>query len=309
MKKSIHNFLFHRVSPERDILWDPMDVSLFDKCIRYISSRYTVVRIEDLINLDLHKTNQKYATICFDDGYKDNFEYALPILEKYKVKASFYVVTDCIDFNKPTWTHIFENIFQNTKRIDFSISYDFLPPNLKVEKLETAEERISYAKKLKPILKQLSHEQRNLVLDKLTQLCSDVEMPKLMMSWDDIRTMHSMGHAIGSHTVSHCMLGTMANVHEIEAELLNSGNTIKKHLGSFPDTISYPVGSYNAHTIKLVEKVGYKIGLAVKQDVYRPEKDGVFEIPRIELYNESWWKTKLRISNSLETIKKIIKYR
>ncbi|MBK7956947.1 MAG: polysaccharide deacetylase family protein [Bacteroidetes bacterium] len=36
---------------------------------------------------------------CFDDGYLDNLEYAAPILAKYKVPASFYVVTDCIDQN------------------------------------------------------------------------------------------------------------------------------------------------------------------------------------------------------------------
>ena len=43
----------------------------------------------------------------FDDGYKDNIEYAAPILRQFKCPASFYVVTDCIDRNVPTWTYRF----------------------------------------------------------------------------------------------------------------------------------------------------------------------------------------------------------
>jgi len=80
-------------------------------------------------------------------------------------------------------------------------------------------------------------------------------------------------------------------------------------LGFFPKTISYPVGSYNNTTIRLSKEVGYKIGLAVKQDVYSPKEDGIFEVPRIELYNESWFKTRLRISHTLEKIKKIVNYK
>jgi len=58
----------------------------------------------------------------------------------------------------------------------------------------------------------------------------------------------------------------------------------------------------------LSKKAGYKFGLAVKQKLFNPSTDNFFEIPRIELYNESWLKTRLRISNTLEHIKKAIGY-
>ena len=77
----IRNFLFHRVHPQRDKLWDPMSVDLFDKCIRYISKKYDVVLFEDLAFSDKYKSNnnKSIATIMFDDGYKDNIEFAAPI--------------------------------------------------------------------------------------------------------------------------------------------------------------------------------------------------------------------------------------
>jgi hypothetical protein len=67
------------------------------------------------------------------------------------------------------------------------------------------------------------------------------------------------------------------------------------------------VGSYNEKVQQLSKENGYKLGLVVNQDEYVPDKTNLFEIQRIELYNEPWWKTKLRITNRLEKIKKIIR--
>ena len=67
----------------------------------------------------------------FDDGYKDNIDTALPILEKHNVKATFYIVTDCIEKNIPTWTHTLEYCFQNLKPEQIKLDFDFLPEELR----------------------------------------------------------------------------------------------------------------------------------------------------------------------------------
>lgn len=306
----IRNFLFHRVNPKRDKLWDPMSIELFDKCIGYISRKYDVVLFEELAFSDKYiNPNKKVATIMFDDGYKDNIDYASSILKKYNVKASFYVVTECIDKNIPTWTHILEHLFQFTSIENIDMNFDFLPQELKIYKLKSHEERLRYVSKLKPFLKTLSHEKRQLVLARVIKTYSDIVFPKLMMNWEDLRKLKEEGHYIGSHTLTHCMLGTMNNENDITSELILSGKRIEEELGYFPLTISYPVGSFNNTTKILAEKAGYKIGLAVKQNVHNPQKDDLFEVSRIELYNEPWWKTRLRITNTLEDIKSLIRYK
>jgi peptidoglycan/xylan/chitin deacetylase (PgdA/CDA1 family) len=130
-----------------------------------------------------------------------------------------------------------------------------------------------------------------------------------MMDWQDLLKLYNSGHYIGSHTVSHYMLGSMSDEDQIRNELVLSAELIKQNLGYFPKSISYPIGSYNETTIRLSKEAGYSIGLAVKQQMYDPVKDSIFEIPRIELYNENWFKTKMRITNLLETIKKTIGYK
>ncbi|MDA3818846.1 MAG: polysaccharide deacetylase family protein [Candidatus Delongbacteria bacterium] len=91
----------------------------------------------------------------------------------------------------------------------------------------------------------------------------------------------------------------------LEGPLNNSGRRIEEETGEFPLTISYPVGSYDKRTIKAAKKAGYKYGLAVHQRFYNPDNDDLFEIPRTELYNETWLKTKMRINGNLERIKKL----
>ena len=166
-----------------------------------------------------------------------------------------------------------------------------------------------YARQLKPELKKIDHFNRLVVLKKIQKIAKIQELPKLMMNWDDIKKLISKGHYIGSHTVNHFMLGTVDDENIIAKELKESREIIHAKLGFYPQTISYPVGSYNDATITLSQKLGYQFGLAVKQDIFNPNKHSKFEIPRIELYNESWFKTKLRISHILEKIKILIRYR
>ncbi|RFC55732.1 polysaccharide deacetylase family protein [Brumimicrobium aurantiacum] len=274
----IRNFLFHRVHPQRDPLWDPMDLALFDKCIQYIAKKYEVVLFEDLAKdkSALSKKN-KFATIMFDDGYKDNFEYALPILEKYKVKASFYVVTDCIDKNVPTWTHVLEHSFQATQIKNLELPFDILPKELQSKSFLNDEDKLKFAAQLKPFLKTIPHQKREEILLSIEKQFNDVEPPKLMMNWEEVRALKERGHYIGSHSVTHSMLGTMEHEGDIEKELQESGNRIKEELGYFPTTISYPIGSFDERIKKLSKKVGYSIGLAVKQDTFNPNTEDLLK--------------------------------
>src|SRR5215212_677005 len=157
----IRNFLFHRVDPQRDALWDPMDPLLFERCIRYISGKYKVALLEELVQDGKAKNSKKqFATISFDDGYKDNIRFAAPILDKYKLKASFYVVTDCIEKNIPTWTYILDHAFQSTQKKEIDLFVDFLPPGLQIKELPDKRARMEYVKRLKPAMKKISHPER-----------------------------------------------------------------------------------------------------------------------------------------------------
>jgi len=43
------------------------------------------------------------VAITFDDGYADNFEVAMPVLDQTGVPAAFYVVVDCVENARLPW--------------------------------------------------------------------------------------------------------------------------------------------------------------------------------------------------------------
>ena len=302
----IRNFLFHRVNPEREQLWDPMPPELFEKCIAYISRKFKVVLLEDLLADPDKYARQSIATICFDDGYLDNYTHALPILEKYGCKASFYVVTDCIDFNQMTWTHQLDYRFLNTDREQVDIQFDFLPTEFHATSLPTRDARIAYCKRLKPAVKKLPNLQRREVCEHIGSVLGDVQMPELMMDWDHLAEMVRLGHRVGSHSVSHPMLASIEDPEELGLELSVSAMRIEEKLGHFPKTISYPVGSFNDHVVEQSIAAGYEFGLAVQQRDFQWPKDDVYRVPRVEVYNEKWFKTWLRLSGWLPTLKRLM---
>ena len=103
--------MYHRIIDSENNFWK-LNVSpkTFEQHIRYISENYKVLRLEEEWR-DTVKVDQKYVVITFDDGYVDNYRFALPILEKYHVPATIFVSTDLIDTNEMYWWDELEKIF------------------------------------------------------------------------------------------------------------------------------------------------------------------------------------------------------
>jgi peptidoglycan/xylan/chitin deacetylase (PgdA/CDA1 family) len=305
----VRNFLFHRVSEEKDMLWPPMHPALFEKTIRYLVSQFNVVLLEEFLEDPGSQQGKKQtATISFDDGYRDNLEIAAPILTRYKCPASFYVVSGCINGQLPTWTYITDLFFQQEKNTRLSLEHDFVPASFRQLEWNTAEEGRQWGKKIKPWMKSLPNFQRLWVMEQLAEQNHGTLVPRnMMMTWEEVKQLKQAGFYIGSHSHTHPMLANLASDSEIKEELSVSAEQIATHLGHQPVTISYPIGSWDQRVIMAAEATGYRYGLAVEQRFYNTAKDEVLAIPRTELYNEPWWKTKARISGLYQKIRKLVR--
>ncbi|MCQ2373296.1 MAG: polysaccharide deacetylase family protein [Phascolarctobacterium sp.] len=89
--------MYHGVDAELPKGWPRslvMPTALFEEQIRYLSEQgYKIVTVEELAHrLEKGESVDKYVALSFDDGYKNNLTVALPILQKYNAKGSFFVV-------------------------------------------------------------------------------------------------------------------------------------------------------------------------------------------------------------------------
>ncbi|HON55729.1 MAG TPA: polysaccharide deacetylase family protein [bacterium] len=90
--------MYHKISKDKN---DKLTVSqkLFDKQMNYIKKNgYNIIDFDDLQDILTNKKQmpQKPLIITFDDGYKNNLEYAVPIMEKYGFKYTVFVVAEYI---------------------------------------------------------------------------------------------------------------------------------------------------------------------------------------------------------------------
>ncbi|CAN5555411.1 polysaccharide deacetylase family protein [soil metagenome] len=299
--------LFHRVSDQKDPLWPPMTIQHFEKIIQHLKKKFQIIPLNEIdFNSTSVNSKKALAAICFDDGYLDNLQFAAPILEKYKCPATFFVVSDCIDSGHATWTFQFDHSFSHTSVKELHLSAE-LPAEFKSAYFQSTDERIRFAKKLKPYLKTVSNTIRKEVLAELLSKFNDVEHPKTMMNWKEVNQLQSAGHLIGAHSVSHPLLASMKDEQEIQAEISGAAEKIKIETGIFPFGFAYPVGSYDERVKKITKAAGFKMGFAVDNRIADTSTDDPFALPRLELYQENWFKTRLRMAGSIEKMKSFLK--
>ena len=305
----IRIYLFHRVSPERDPLWNPMQPALFERIVSTLARETEIVSLEKTLLGEFTPSGKKpLSAITFDDGYRDFMEYALPVLHKHKACASMYIVTDCVTEGLPPWTYIINHLFIHTSHLSIELNSKALPPSLQRTKWKNQRERLGYARRLSPFMKQLNNQERELIFRQVMEEFNDVDLPYgLMMNWNDVREVSAEGCVIGSHSCSHPLLTKKIDKQKLEHEIVVSGRKIEQETGRFPVSYCYPFGNYNKQIEQLTAEAGYKMGIAVNNKFYDSRVDNIFEIPRTELYDEPFLKARLRLSGALPSLNRMLR--
>jgi len=109
---------------------------------------------------------------------------------------------------------------------------------------------------------------------------SDWDAPddRPLATLEDLRAAARQGHEIGNHTLSHRRLSDLSQTDqrtEIEAAHLGLVEA-----GLAPKTICYPYGGYDAFSIELAKRTGYRVGVSLKKGLVHPDSDPL-ALPRI----------------------------
>lgn len=250
-----------------------ISVELFEKQIRYIKENYQVVSLADYIG-GSYVVDKLTVAITFDDGYRNNLTEVLPILEKYKVPATFFITTVQQFDGSILWPDALDLFRYTTKQDRFVFNA--------IEYKKSGNEWVSDNGLLKHHLKKNGWKEKKKLIDKIlqdNQFIGDKNWGPYhrLLSKEEITTLSKSEFAeIGSHGLYHNCLTEIT-----EAEARNELLTSKKYLEDITQkevvSFAYPDGVYNQELINCAEEVGYKNQLIVD---YNSEKDKLD--PRIE---------------------------
>lgn len=296
--------LYHRITEkeEKDLYKTKVSLKNFEEQIEVIKK--FAYPLEDIFSL---KPKGK-VLLTFDDGYKDNFDYAKKILEKHGVGAVFFITTGFLG-KKYSWYDKLEEIFLTGKlKKNFSLEIDE-KTTLEIE-LERDDEidilsPFTYSKTFEKISKQkmklkkselfallyrkikysknpdeLFEKVKNSISDEVKEEMNE----RKYMTEEEVAELGKI-FLIGAHTETHRTLSILEE-REQESEMLLSAIKLEKICNRKIELFAYPFGlkeDFNEKTLELAKRIFKLSFTGIKGQVYflTPRN----QIPRFAVMN------------------------
>lgn len=278
---------YHRIGEGGIPFYSGLPAKRFESQIRYLRSRYRVISLEQMIEEMSHPEEVLPAVaITFDDGYRDLFTCALPILQAYRVPATVFLTAGCIETGEVAW---YDRVFLalrvapgNVLELVLDGPRRFVLPS-ESARMDAAVEIIRYLRGLSCVRR---HE-LCAALERQVPLPAD-QLRDRMLSWEQIRAMDSAGISFGSHTISHPVVSRLTQT-ELERELVESKRMIEHRVGHAVDSFAFPFGKredYGALPRQLLLSAGYQSAVTTEWGINTSRSDPL-ELNRVSV-GEYW---------------------
>jgi peptidoglycan/xylan/chitin deacetylase (PgdA/CDA1 family) len=259
---------YHRIGNPEETLYDSQVFSAtaesLEEQVRFLKLHLEIVGLEEAIDIAEKRTPLRHTRVLltFDDGYRDNYDLAFPILRSHGVQGVFFLPTAFIGTESIPWWDEIANLIQRATTGTIRLpglperTFDLLDSN--------RQPAIDAALALYKSLPASSGER---FLDDLAEQCrmdrcSGKE--RLFATWEEIGEMVRGGMAIGSHTHNHKILSRTSEQDQTH-ELSLSKQILEERLGVSITALAYPVGlqdSFSLITREIARQSQYRIAFS-----------------------------------------------
>lgn len=248
---------YHRVNDSRHPFFGGTRVALFREQMRLLRDHFSVLPLFELVErAQASELPPNGVAVTFDDGYRDNYERAFPILSELSLPATIFLVTDALDNNEMIWHDRVFDAFHRTARGELTFEGTVLG-------LSSFEDK---EKALRTVLRSVRgtspDERRAIVGTVVDQLKvsppNDASWDKL--SWDEVREMYAGGIRFGAHTLDHPILSHVDS-NEARRQIRGSKARIEEELDQTVTEFAYPNGSavdFNQDTMRILAEEGFR---------------------------------------------------
>jgi peptidoglycan/xylan/chitin deacetylase (PgdA/CDA1 family) len=209
----------------------------------FVAKNFDVVSFEDLLSFELERVHppKRPLIITFDDGYRDNYTNAFPILRQAGLPATIFLAAGYIGKDRLFWWDLVAFCVKHTSRRTALLPEISLDP---INLASISDKRGAIDAILRWV-KQAPDEVKNRFVERLPE---ELEIDRassdgagMQLTWDEVRAMASGNIEFGGHTITHPILSNVTN-DALETEISGSKTMIEKELGKEIIAFAYPVG-------------------------------------------------------------------
>lgn len=272
----------------------------FEKKIKkLIKLKYKIINPQDWMNKYLsQKLSKKELCITFDDGLLCQYKIALPILNKYNIKAFWFIFTGPLK-DKYCELEIFRKFrIEKFSKIENFYNYFFKYLKINEKKIEIL--KLLNKKKFNFYLKEHKFytnldrkfrffRDKVYGTEKYNKIMYDLILKKkvniktlkknLWIKKKHLKNLSFNNHEIGLHSYSHDTSLGNKNFKKQFDEYSKNYNDLKKIIKKNIYSCAYPSNSFNIKTINVLKKL--KIKISFRSD-YCFNKKSKYEIKRID---------------------------
>jgi peptidoglycan/xylan/chitin deacetylase (PgdA/CDA1 family) len=298
LKKSRREFLilmYHRVIFRKKInstIQPGMFVTpqTFEMHLKFLKKNFNILPLSYIKNLNnINSSDRPVCFITFDDGWKDFYNYAYPLIVHYSAYATVFLPTSFVGTDKMFWTDKFLNLYAQYNKRKINIVKKFYIHNPVIREIDRLKGGIDSKKENAiEILKRLRSEEIMdvlKVLEEITGKNNDIH-ERHFLNWDEIEEIKESGFIeFGSHSVNHRIMNTL-NDDEIIGEVVESKNTIIEKKVNSKDfyAFCYPNGVFNDSIVEIVKSAGYDAAVTTEKgwnnlncDLYKLKRIGIHD--------------------------------
>ena len=290
-------FFFHRVLEQPDpMMPGEPDAALFDRILTWIGQQFVVLHpLEACDRLVSGTLPSRAAMISFDDGYRDNHDVALPLLNRHGMKAAFFIATGYLGGGVQFNDRLTEALRDFRKdAIDARwLGLGTLP----AASLET---KLLALERLREKIKYLQPDSRSEAVERVEALCDSrgqgLQRGRVMMTPAEVRALAHNGMEVGGHTVMHPILLSV-NDETASTEISRGREDLASILVHPPTLFAYPNGrprsDFDQRHVAMVRQAGFSFAFSTERGVATSSADPLV-LPRFMPWDSVPWRFKLR---------------